>query len=532
MKRCLFLFILSFIWGLTPYAQLKKEDFKIKEINKKVKDFNLQMDLNHPLNSFVSLYKLRIEGKLSQYRNIYSYRLKGYQPKSNTADIEIPDEKKEKLLNTKITEVIYYKDSIACILSPYIQSMYLITYFSFENGAWLCAGEDLGADLKSARDNFMSKAPNFIGFLNKINVLCKPPVEKEKFVKYLKKKGGNPKEFILSKLSKHRLVIYAEVHRRKSSWDLLRKVVNTKDFVEYTGTVFMELSSDKQNELNQFYESNELRPELILKIFRGVQLNGWYDKGMYEFLIDLWHLNKGLSQKEKIRVIAVDESRPFHKIKTRKDFEIHSDTSINRNEKMTAIISKTILINPQKRNHLFIVGMAHAYKSEVPGIATGKRDKKPTAAAMLKKIISDKQVYTIFPHTKIISNNGNIFGSVRHGVFDHAFEQNGNKAVAFDLKNSPFGEEPFDAIPEVSFHKQIGTFKDNFDGYLFLEPLNREKGEYLLYELITDEFLTELKRRAAIFNTNLKNWFKVKSATKENIIKKYKQKRNTLRWAD
>lgn len=44
-----------------------------------------------------------------------------------------------------------------------------------------------------------------------------------------------------------------------------------------------------------------------------------------------------------------------------------------------------------------------------------------------------------------------------------------------------------------------GTFKENFDAYVFLQPLEKDKvGYYLVEEMYTDSFVNEIKRRCKL----------------------------------
>ena len=59
---------------------------------------------------------------------------------------------------------------------------------------------------------------------------------------------------------------------------------------------------------------------------------------------------------------------------------------------------------------------------------------------------------------------------------------------------------------------------------MFLEPLEAEAEEYFLFDVLTDEFVEELKRRALITDSTLKNWFGVETETREAIIDHLKMK--------
>jgi len=356
------------------------------------------------------------------------------------------------------------------------------------------------------------------------------------FVNYAKKNGQDPKAFLLDKLANHQLVIYGELHKRKASWDLLQSVLNDPLFAKNTGTVFLEMSSNEQDKLNLFFAGKTLDKELLLDIFRGVQTEGWDDRGMYEFAIGLWNLNQKLTLNQKIKVILADIARPYSTLRTTEEFNNHFNNGKDRNEKMADMVEAGLKSRSDNRGALFIVGAAHAFKARV---AIGGNSSAPvgaipkiSAGAQLKERLSDSNVYITFTHSARINNVGSVSGLTRKGIFDYAFAQTGNKPMAFNLKDSPFGKERFDSFLELDFVEGIGSYENNFDGYIFLMPLRDEGARYLLPELMTADFLKELKRRAVLMGYD--DWKeyggRVKDLTIEGIHKYYEEQSKAKYW--
>lgn len=153
-----------------------------------------------------------------------------------------------------------------------------------------------------------------------------------KFIDCLKKNGQEPQKFILDKLKNHKLVIYGEIHKRKASWDLLKSIIKEPSFSKNTGIVFLEIGHDNQEKMDQFFSNKKMNKEILLEIFRNGQMQGWDDKGMYEFVIDLWNLNKKLPKKRRIKVILADISRPWDSLKTNEDFIKMYKSTPDRNQ--------------------------------------------------------------------------------------------------------------------------------------------------------------------------------------------------------
>ncbi len=530
--KILFVSIISIFAFVNLLKAQRQNDFQVITINRTVKEHKDTLDLSTPLKSFVSFKYLKSKGKEALYRDVNSYKIKALFPDKNTPDKSTDELKKESLLNTKINEILIYNDSVAGVISDYQPPLQIVTYLTFENGQWLNAGEGLGNNKKDAHLQFKENAPKHLENIHRIKVLQHTRCTSNELLNYLDKRGETPEQYIVNKLTKHKLVIYGELHRRKASWALMNRVAESRKFQKEVGTVFMELSSDKQSLLDAFFLSDTLNSDIILTIFRNIQVNGWYDKGMYEYLMKLWEINHNLPKKKKIRVIAVDEPRPFDSFQTYDELKKHFQNTLERNDQMAKIILETINAAKDKRNYLFIVGMGHAYKSTLNDIAIGSQANKmrPTVASQLNNTLSDNEVFTIMQHVPIGNNHGIIFGEVRNGIFDKAFFSYGNKPVAFDLEDSPFGKEPFDALYEVSYNKNIRNYEDNYDGYIFLGSLDTEPSEYLFNDIIDETYLAELERRAKMLNTTVERWFGVDNTTVKDLKSKIQFKPNEKRW--
>lgn len=330
---------------------------------------------------------------------------------------------------------------------------------------------------------------------------------------------------MMDMLSTHRLVINGEYHRRKVSWDMLKRLIALPEFPQKVGHIFFELPSWCQPMMDEFMASPTLAPSLILQIFREEQPVGWWDKGEFEFICELWRLNKSLPEDQRIMAVLADYQIPYSKTEKRDDFKELED----RNTHMADVIAGTILSSDDCRSSLFLVGCAHAYKSNQAGLASSAHGKPnaTTAGHQLSERLGKENVFTIFQHVLSGDNNGNNKSPIRNGTFDKAFRQNGNRPVGFRLAGSPFGNEPFDGIYEIKYNAATGTYSDNFDGYLFLHPIADEPKSEPLAEIFSDEFVEELKRRASVLgNGHIKSiWFgkTAPELTKDYIIKTLQQ---------
>jgi hypothetical protein len=512
-------------------GQQSASDVRVSEFSTRVRDYPNRFDLSDPLRAYVSLQYLKSEGKAGRFRDAASYRTRAFYPSPEAPDRAVPPAQRDAILDTPIRAVVYFRDNVAAVVTPFRDSMLLITYLTRESGQWRHAGEDIGSDLANACAVFGAKARNFAAIVERIGALQTVSTSADALAAYLQTHGQPPERLLLDALATHRVVVYGEVHRRKASWDLLRRVVAEPRFTERVGTVFLELSADSQSTLDGYFSNPAPAPDALWPIFQNVQIDGWYDRGEFEFLQALHARQQALPPGRRLRIVAVDEARPFAALKTKEDFERQSRSGPDRNSQMASSVLGTLKQSPDSRHALFVVGAGHAVKSNVPGFAVGRPDPQPPAAAQLAAALGPDQVFSVSPHAPILSNNGTIHGLVRHGVLDAAFSRLGNRPLAFVLAGSPVAREPYDGLFEIAYATGAGNYAATFDAYVFLGPLQAEPAEYLFSDFVTEAFVEELQRRATLSGGSLERWFGVSSPTRDAIVESIaKATRPPRRW--
>ncbi|GHU80925.1 hypothetical protein FACS1894145_7760 [Bacteroidia bacterium] len=472
MKRSIFLLLFAVVF-VNSFAQ----DYRIQVIDKKIKDFIIDNDFSTPLNAFVSIQHLIANGRYRELDKKSSFRFH-VRNQEESVDEETTKEFQAKLLNCEIKMLIIYCDSVAAVITkaPDVD-YYTYRFLNLEQGIWVNGGEDMGKSFEQANNKVHAILPLRLMMLRRTNEILNTPTDTTAFVNYLKENGEAPKQFLLEALAEHKLVIFGERHRREISWQLLKDLINDPDFSKVTGTVFMELQSYKQSEIDKFFHNTVcMDSAIIIDIYQDMQLPGWFDKGGFEFLITLWKLNKKLPDHEKIKVVFTDFQPPFRIINTPKEWQDFKNNATKRNTHMANVIEQTIKTSSDSRHNLFIVGYGHAYKS--PAIAEYGESPEGdfSAANQLVKRFSDKDVFSIRVHTSGIN------GYARGGIFDNAFVKNGGYPVAFQLKGSPFGKE---IIEEWAYEKEdFVSFENNYDGYIYLggKPIDKQP-EYLLTDV-------------------------------------------------
>lgn len=480
--------------SLGSQAQLLS-DFRIEKIDRQVREFPLDsINLSSPMDYYLSRAQVRLNGKYNAWQSISTSM---FDFSAKVPDEVVDDETRNNILNEKIDYIVTYRDSVASVVTHSDgQDFVLLNHCWLEDGKWVNRGQGIADDWNDAQEQLFEKLPEAFYDLPRVAVINKLPNDVAPFVSYISNVKLTPEKFLLEMLSSHKLVINGEYHRRKVSWDMLMRLISLPRFADTVGCVFMELPSWHQLTMDEFMSCDTLKNHLIFQIFQDEQVNGWWDRGEYEFLCKLWNLNHSLPAGKKIRVVLADYQIPYSKITAREDAQTLED----RNSHMNNVVVNTIKNSSDNRNNLFLVGCGHAYKSNQAGYASAADGKEAelTAGAQITNALGRNNVFTVFQHVLPGDNHGGNKSPIRGGVFDAAFELNGNKPIGFKLANSPFGAEPFDGIYEIKYKTASGSYQDNFDGYLFLAPLSDEPKAKPLTEIFTDEFVAEMQRRASV----------------------------------
>jgi hypothetical protein len=307
------------------------------------------------------------------------------------------------------------------------------------------------------------------------------------FVGFLKTHGEEPKAFVMKALAKHKVVIIGEIHHRPRYWAFNSSLVTEPDFPKLVGTIYMELPSNDQELVDKFLAAEDCNTMPVIEMLRDNLWMGWPDQAMLDFFITVWMVNQDLEPKQKLRIVLADMQRPWKEIQERGNWQKYE--AISRDRQMADNILADIREHAdEKRNTLFIVGVDHTALN----LKFFEGSSVTTAGWYLRGELGADKVYTIFQHRPVQTNQGRVDGRLCLGLFDSAFAAIGNKPIAFPLEKGPFGEQPYDADPETPVSS---TYKDGFNSYLCLGPLETEIFSPLIAGFYTNEFVKELDRR-------------------------------------
>lgn len=466
------------------------DSLRVYKVNKEVKDFPEKEDFSTPEAAYATINRLSASGDQAFWRRVSVKRLAERMP-TTQAKRKISKQAAYGWLNAQILEVRIFRDIYAGVIAkiPHPWKS-IIDYRSleFENGQWLNAGNDVFGDVEEARRKFSIICGRYAERPTRPR-MDNPQAYLRPFVEFLESNAEEPKAFVMKALAKHKVIIMGEIHHRPRYWAFNSSLVADPDFPKYAGTIYMELPSNDQGLIDEFLASEPCDTMLVIRMLRDMLWMGWPDQPMLNFFVRVWNTNRALQPNQRLRIVLVDMQRPWEKIQNRNDWRQHD---VDRDKYMAENILEDIRKHPaERRNRLFIVGVGHA------GLNLQFHGGEPlkTAGWYLRERLGPDNVYVIFPHRCVMTNMGRVDGRLCLGLFDSAFAALGNKSMAFTLEKGPFGEQPYDADPE---NPVWCNYRDGFNAYLYLGPLEDEIFSPLIPGFYTDKFVKELDRRYRI----------------------------------
>jgi hypothetical protein len=485
-------------------------------VNKKVSNFPPLRDLSSPEAAYATIMRdfMATGASGSEWSEISVRQIHGTQRQ------QVSPERASNCLDAQIQEVIIYRDRLAIVIAK-MRGRDTVGYdqrfLFYANDRWLNSGHDgLTSTIEKARDNFLRKSERmYKGDLHKQKrreFLKKQPVADpnsylKPYVEFLQKQGHQPHSFMMEAFSKYQLVVMGEIHNRPTYWAFNAELVRDPAFARTVGTVYMELPSNHQDNIDRFLVQNTCEKELVIQMLRDLFELGWPCKPTLEFFVAVWKVNQRLPSDAKLRIRLVDMQRPWEKIQKKEDWQAYN---VDRDQFMARNVLDDIRSKNDKRNGFFIVGMGHAMEEFHLSEGTPK-----PVGWYLKQELGD-QLFTVFQHAPVMTNHGETSGRLALGLIDSAFAQLDDKPIAFTLGEGPFGKLPFDGMPDADVY---GTFDNGYDAYLYLIRLEDEILSPLIEGFYCDEFMPEIDRRCRLMNDGKPLFSDIDMPTTERVIK-------------
>ncbi len=337
------------------------------------------------------------------------------------------------------------------------------------------------------------------------------------YISTLKEKGENPVQFILGSLDKNDLILFDDgLHTAVEPFQFYQKLIKNKEFQKKVKYIFLEVVSiTQQPALDAYFNSKTDDLKLLYPAFQNdFSGTGWTYKTYFDLLETIWKVNSTLPVKDRFKVEAVNAPVYWNEIKTPEDLKLFG-LGLSGNDYTMYKIMLSYLDNFKSgEKGIFLTNTRHAYK----GIKNKDNQYYWDCGTFFHRF-SPGKTYSVRFHNITLSFEGRRqIDSTTHvttqglegvivkwvrmekGLWDSAFKEYGNRPVAFDLKNTPFGETKY--IGNHMLNVAPGqTMYDAYDAFIFLASLEELHQTAMVDFIYTDKFKPELERRLNVLYT-------------------------------
>lgn len=352
-------------------------------------------------------------------------------------------------------------------------------------------------------------------------------------VSFFETQNKHPKEYIFDLFKTNDIVIIGERdHRDTTQYDLILDIVKDKRFIENIGHIYTEVGVINQtNWANEILKGNYTNKEDFDKdfkdLYRNLDFNALWDKyNMVKYLKGIYSINKDLEANDKITVGFTDCALDWKTTTTHEQYKQFIKQSLKGYGTRDSIMAFNFLklydaqkLKNGKKKALLIQSRPHAINLNVDY----KNIRIKKTGAYIKEVHSDKVKIVAFNWYKWVPSEWNgLWHGPKHeialtdnGKWDAAYEMTGKPTIAFDIKNTPFGNTIFD----YSYEQSI-LFEDVIDGMIFYLPFYEFTCTRGLPNIVDVNFAKTFIKRIDIINGNT------------DYSKKYSPQDEVLDWGD
>ena len=339
--------------------------------------------------------------------------------------------------------------------------------------------------IKALNNNSQPEITKILGFNYPYKYTDYPNEKSLKaYTDFLKTQSTSPKEYILNLFDKYDVVILQEsYHGESTQWNLITEIVHDSIFIHNVGHIFTEYGSAMHQNKIDFFLNTKFENDTILEQETAILMD-YMSSGFYYFIKNLNLLNNQLPDPLKIvehycDVIDWDYFSTFSRSEM-------SKTDINRDSLMAQITIdwyKKQISENKRHKCLVVTNTRHAFgyaggiekiknyqcfKTENQGQYIWEQIPENTANVMFVKYIPLRALF--FPS----------YQPIHFGKWDKSFELNGNIPLGFDLKDSPFGNDYFDARFSRGGRYKL-NYSDIYTGLVFHKPFMDLRSNYHPY---------------------------------------------------
>lgn len=333
----------------------------------------------------------------------------------------------------------------------------------------------------------------------------------------IKEKGQEPVQFILNKLDHYDLILFDDgLHSAVEPFQFYGELIKNKKFNEKVKYIFLEaISVSEQPYLDNYFNSKDGDLTLLYPAFQNdFSGTGWPYETYFKLLRVIWQINSKLPEEGRYKVKAVNSPVYWKEITTPNDLYLFRFALAGNDYTMYKIISSYLDNFNFDKKGIFLTNTRHAYKKIKnkdneyywncgtffyklkPGKTYSVRIHNINLYFEKRKAVDKSIVKT----TEGLENVDVKWVRMENGLWDSAFKETGNNPVAFDMKDTPFGNTAY--IGNHMLNAAPGqTIYDAYDALIFLAPLEQLHQTPIVDYIYTNKFKTELARRIRILYT-------------------------------
>jgi hypothetical protein len=318
------------------------------------------------------------------------------------------------------------------------------------------------------------------------------------YIETINQAQQSPVDYIMSLFEEHDIVVLCErSHPEFMQYEFINDLIADERFQKKVGNVFTELADsltydEGAKALQRKADSLTISADLI-----AIQRNHffhplWPNYNFYTFLYNINQVNRQLPEGNKIQWYPCDIPIHWDSIQSSEQYErFYASMADDRDQIMANYFIaryNRIKKNDAGAKALVIMNYRHAYMNSY---WLKNRWKTPNFGRYIKEYYHDLAVNVLINTTTETKHDE--IQLIHKGKWDAAFEHCGNKAVGFNLKDTPFGDDKFDGFPWVPTNL---IYSDVFHGFVFTHPVEDFRYIYNYKGLVDSVFYKEYVRRS------------------------------------
>ncbi len=319
----------------------------------------------------------------------------------------------------------------------------------------------------------------------------------------------SPVEYLSSSFEEKDILIFSErYHPEFTQYELLVDFMKNSRF---KGDVYTEVGVYNMGPaVHDFLKKEGLskaeKKDLLLELFRDLDYDPiWSNYNYYYLLSSVYDINQDRSAEDKIMVHPLDIVFSWDSMQNHAQYKLLFDMMEPQNDLPPVIHRNAVMArhfirsygdakrnNSNKVKAVVIMNTYHAY-TYIPSYRPNPNEPRVYSTG--------QYIFKSFPEiTKgiMINGLGNAGNLAADRKWDAAFETTGNKPLAFDLKDTPFGRTRFDLYRFGGGYEEA-SFEEILEGFIFYVAVPEQKFMIGIPGIFDDpDFRETYIRRSAI----------------------------------